>query len=69
MLASMTTQVFDFSHEIRPGMHTHPGLPGPDCDPYKARQEYQAASGTTFQIDRIRMVGNTGTYLDSPYHR
>ncbi len=69
MLASMTMQVLDLSHEIHPGMHTHPGLPGPDWEPYKTRQEYQEASGTTFQIDRICMVGNTGTYLDSPYHR
>jgi kynurenine formamidase len=69
MTASMTTQVLDLSHEIHPGMHTHPGLPGPDWEPYKTRQEYQEASGTTFQIDRICMVGNTGTYLDSPYHR
>ncbi len=69
MLASMTTQVFDLSYEIRTGMHTYPGLPGPACQPYKTRQEHQAASGTTFQIDRICMVGNTGTYLDSPYHR
>jgi arylformamidase len=70
MLEHMTmTQVLDLSHDLRPGMHTHPGLPGPDWEPYKTRQEYQEASGTTFQIDRICMVGNTGTYLDSPYHR
>jgi kynurenine formamidase len=65
----MTTQVLDLSHELAPGMHTHPGLPGPQWEAYKTRQDYQEASGTTFQIDRICMVGNTGTYLDSPYHR
>lgn len=65
----MTTRVIDLSHDLRPGMNTHPGLPGPDWQPYKTRQDYQAATGTTFQIDRICMVGNTGTYLDSPYHR
>ncbi len=64
-----TTQVLDLSHDLHPGMHTHPGLPAPDWTPYKTRAEYQEASGTTFQIDRICMVGNTGTYLDSPYHR
>ena len=70
MLEHMTmTQVLDLSHDLHPGMHTHPGLPGPDWEPYKTRQDYQEASGTTFQIDRICMVGNTGTYLDSPYHR
>jgi kynurenine formamidase len=50
-------------------MHTHPGLPAPEWEAHKTRQEYLEASGTTFQIDRICMVGNTGTYLDSPYHR
>lgn len=69
MLTGMTAQVIDLSHALRPGMHTHPGLPGPDWEPYKTRQEYLEASGTTFQVDRICMVGNTGTYLDSPYHR
>jgi kynurenine formamidase len=70
MLEYMTTQqVLDLSHDLHPGMHTHPGLPAPEWEPYKTRQEYQKASGTTFQIDRICMVGNTGTYLDSPYHR
>ncbi len=65
----MTTQVLDLSHELTPDMLTHPGLPGPQWEPYKTREEYLASSGTTFQIDRICMVGNTGTYLDSPYHR
>lgn len=69
MLGGMTSQVFDLSHALRPGMHTHPGLPAPEWEAYKTRQEYEQASGTTFQIDRICMVGNTGTYLDSPYHR
>ena len=69
MLGSMTTQVLDLSHDLHAGMHTHPGLPAPEWEPYKTRQEYLATSGTTFQIDRICMVGNTGTYLDAPYHR
>ncbi len=65
----MTSQVLDLSHALRPGMHTHPGLPAPEWEPYRTRKEYEQASGTTFQIDRICMVGNTGTYLDSPFHR
>src|SRR5215210_846971 len=70
MLERMTTtQVLDLSHDLQAGMHTHPGLPAPEWEPFKTRQQYEAASGTTFQIDRICMVGNTGTYLDSPYHR
>jgi len=27
------------------------------------------AEGTTFQIGKIEMVANTGTYLDTPFHR
>ena len=27
------------------------------------------ASGTTFAMDLITMIGNTGTYIDSPFHR
>jgi arylformamidase len=50
---------------------TYKGLPAPlICDHLsrvQSRQHY--AEGTEFQIDRIEMVGNTGTYLDTPYHR
>jgi kynurenine formamidase len=63
------TRIVDLSHEITAGMFTHPGLPGPEWEAFKTRQDYEQASGTTFQIDRICMVGNTGTYLDSPFHR
>ena len=57
------------SHQVAPGMFTHPGLPAPEWEVFRTRQEFEQAGGTTFQIDRIRMVGNTGTYLDSPFHR
>ncbi len=50
-------------------MLTHPGLPGPEWEPFRTRKEYRESSGTDFQIDRVCMVGNTGTYLDSPFHR
>jgi kynurenine formamidase len=63
------TRIFDLSHELKPGMFTHPGLPGPEWEAFKTRQDYEQASGTTVQIDRICMVGNTGTYIDSPFHR
>ena len=59
----------DLSHPIEPGMPTHPGLPGPEHDAFRSREESRQASGTDFQIDRVTMVGNTGTYLDSPFHR
>lgn len=59
----------DLSHVIEAGMFTHPGLPGPEWEAFRSREQYREASGTDFQIDRVTMVGNTGTYLDSPFHR
>lgn len=61
----------ELSHSITAGMVTYPGLPGPEITPHLAREASRAtyAPGTEFAIDRISMVGNTGTYLDSPYHR
>lgn len=64
-------RLVELSHVIRPGMVTYPGLPGPTVIPHltreASRQHY--APGTEFAIDRLSLVGNTGTYLDSPYHR
>jgi len=61
----------DLSHVITDGMTTYPGLPGPQITQHLTREASRAsyAPGTEFAIDRISMVGNTGTYLDSPYHR
>jgi kynurenine formamidase len=61
----------ELSHVIRPGMVTYPGIPGPAITPYLTREasRSQYAPGTEFAIDRLTMVGNTGTYLDAPYHR
>jgi kynurenine formamidase len=52
-------------------MVTYPGLPGPEITPHLTRQASRAAyaPGTEFAIDRLTLVGNTGTYLDAPYHR
>ena len=62
-------RLVDLSHPIRIGLATHPGLPGPRWEPFRSREEYHRATGTSFQVDRVVMVGNTGTYLDSPFHR
>lgn len=64
-------RLVELSHVIRPGMVTYPGLPGPGISSFLTREASRAtyAPGTEFAIDRITMVGNTGTYLDSPYHR
>jgi len=65
------TRIVDLSHVIEDGMVTYKGLPGPHiCDFWE--REGTAANyddGSTFQIGRIDMVANTGTYLDSPFHR
>jgi len=64
-------RIVDLSHVIEHGMTTYPGLPGPQiCDFWK-REETAANydDGSTFQIGRIDMVANTGTYVDAPFHR
>jgi kynurenine formamidase len=61
----------ELSHVITAGMTTYPGLPGPQITPHLTREASRSvyAPGTEFAIDRLTMVGNTGTYLDSPLHR
>jgi len=64
-------RIVDLSHVIDHGMTTYPGLPGPHiCDFWTregSAENYD--DGSSFQIGRIDMVANTGTYLDSPFHR
>jgi kynurenine formamidase len=64
-------RLVELGHVIRPGLVTYPGLPAPEITPYLTREDSRAhyAAGTEFTIDRLTMVGNTGTYLDAPYHR
>ena len=64
-------RLVELSHVITAGMTTYPGLPGPEVTPHLTREASREryAPGTEFAIDRVTMVGNTGTYLDSPYHR
>jgi arylformamidase len=67
----MSRRLIDVSHEIEAGMITYPGLPGPVVSDYLGREASRGryAEGTTFQIGRIELVGNTGTYIDAPFHR
>jgi arylformamidase len=69
--AEGTTRVVDLSHRIRAGLVTYPGLPAPSITPHLTREDSRAryAPGTEFAMDVIHMIGNTGTYLDSPFHR
>jgi kynurenine formamidase len=61
----------DLSHTIEDGMITYKGLPAPIICDYLSREQSRShyAEGTQFQIGKIEMVANTGTYLDSPFHR
>lgn len=61
----------DLSHAIEDGMHTYKGIEPPHICDYWTREQSLAnyADGSSFQIGRIDMVANTGTYLDAPFHR
>jgi len=67
----MAKQLIDVSHEIEAGLVTYPGLPAPTVSDYLSREASRShyTEGTAFHIARIEMVANTGTYLDSPFHR
>jgi kynurenine formamidase len=64
-------RLVDLSHEIEHGMVTYPGLAPPVVSDWLSRDASRAkyAPGTTFQIGKIEMIANTGTYLDAPFHR
>ncbi|MBV9931516.1 MAG: cyclase family protein [Alphaproteobacteria bacterium] len=70
-MADRTERLVDLSHVIEDGMTTYKGLPGPHiCDFWSREHSAQYYDdGATFQIGRIDMVANTGTYLDAPFHR
>jgi arylformamidase len=63
--------LIDLSHTVEHGMITYKGLPAPVISDHLSREAsrnvYEA--GTEFNIGTIEMVANTGTYLDSPFHR
>ena len=65
------TRIVDLTHPIHHGMVTYPGLPGPELSDHLSREASREryAPGTEFHIGHIAMVGNTGTYLDTPFHR
>ncbi|MCL4265305.1 MAG: cyclase family protein [Anaerolineae bacterium] len=63
--------LIDVSHTIEDGLITYKGLPAPVVCDFLSREASRAlyAPGTEFHIGKIEMVANTGTYLDSPFHR
>ena len=64
-------RLIDVSHAVGDGTITYPGLPAPEISDYLSREQAEEvyAPGVTFQIGRICMVANTGTYVDAPFHR
>ncbi len=67
----MSNKLIDLSHEVEHGMITYKGLPAPIICDFLSREESRKhyAEGTEFNIGKIEMVANTGTYVDSPFHR
>ncbi len=68
----LTSDVYlDLSHTIEDGLVTYKGLPAPIICDYLSRETSKQfyAEGTSFQIGKIEMVSNTGTYIDCPFHR
>jgi kynurenine formamidase len=69
--AARSARLLDLSHDVEDGMITYRGLPAPVIRDHWTREESRRhfAPGTEFHIGRIEMVANTGTYVDSPFHR
>lgn len=67
----MPHKLIDLSHTVEDGMITYKGLPAPVICDYLTREASRAhySGGTEFDIGKIEMVANTGTYVDSPFHR
>jgi kynurenine formamidase len=63
--------LIDLSHVIEDGMITYKGLPAPVICDFLSREASREiyAQGTEFQIGKIELIANTGTYLDTPFHR
>jgi len=70
-MANPANRLVDLSHVIEEGMTTYKGLPGPHLCDFWSREQSAANydDGSSFQIGRIDMVANTGTYVDAPFHR
>lgn len=64
-------RLIDLSHTIEEGMITYRGLPAPIVCDFLSFDESRRlyAEGTEFVISRVELIGNTGTYLDAPFHR
>jgi kynurenine formamidase len=67
------TRFLDLSHRLELGLPSYPGLPEPHFRTWfthaESAERHLYAEGTTFQIATYELGGNTGTYLDAPFHR
>ena len=65
------SKLIDLSHTVEHGMITYKGLPAPIICDFLSREDSRKhySAGTEFNIGKIEMVANTGTYVDSPFHR
>ena len=70
-MMSTVRRLIDVSHTVEHGMITYKGLPAPVICDWMSREQSRSkySPGTEFNIGRIDMVANTGTYIDSPFHR
>lgn len=66
-----SSRYVDLSHIIEDGLVTYKGLPAPIICDYLSREDSRKfyEEGTEFQIGKLEMVANTGTYIDCPFHR
>src|ERR1700685_3277297 len=64
-------RLIDLSHTLEHGMITYKGLPAPVICDFLSREasKQQYSENTTFQIGKIELISNTGTYVDAPFHR
>ena len=64
-------ELIDVCHTVEHGMITYKGLPAPVISDYLSREASRSRyePPTEFHIGKIEMVANTGTYIDSPFHR
>ncbi len=63
-------RLIDVSHVIENGMVTYKGFPAPIICDWRSREESRSIyNGAEFQIGKVEMIANTGTYIDSPFHR
>ncbi|MCO5177167.1 MAG: cyclase family protein [Thermomicrobiales bacterium] len=70
-MQTSSTHIVDLSHHLDTNIPMFPGLPAPESEEFVSREASRAhyAGDTTFLIQRFRLIGNSGTYMDTPFHR